>query len=39
MGLRQLEFPELFLNDNAKIILTKDGITPNIIIGALSQQE
>ena len=33
--LKQLEVTETSLKDNAKIILTKDGITPSIIVGAL----
>ena len=33
--LKQLEVTENSLKDNAKLILTKDGINPNIIIGEL----
>ena len=33
--LKQLEVTEISLKDNAKIILTKDGIMPTMIIGAL----
>lgn len=33
--LRQLEMMEKALKDNAKIVITKDGINPNIIIGEL----
>ncbi len=33
--LRQLEVTENSLKNNAKLILTRDGITPNIIIGEL----
>ena len=40
--LRQIEMVEKSLKDNAKIIITKDGINPNILIGDLpvgSKQE
>ncbi len=38
--LKQLEVTENSLKDNAKLVLTRDGITPNLIIGELpiSQQ-
>ena len=33
--LRQLEMVEKSLKDNTKVVITKDGISPNIFIGDL----